>query len=99
MSGHKRSLTNTGGRCRLSGDPASPRRLAHCLAVDPAAPVALHPWIPRVSGADASRDGAARDRHLPEGNIVDPFVGAGTTAVEAVRAADVHTALTFRRSR
>src|SRR5712691_3425006 len=26
---------------------------------------ALHPWISRVSGADASRDGAARDRHVP----------------------------------
>ncbi len=39
MSGRKRSLTYTGGRCRLSGDPALAATLAHCLAVDPAMPL------------------------------------------------------------
>jgi hypothetical protein len=86
MSGHKRSLTNTGGRCRLSGDPALAATLAHCLAVDPAAPLpfthGFHAYPARMHPETARRVIAT----FPGGHIVDPFVGAGTTAVEAVRA-------------
>ncbi len=86
MSGHKRSLTNTGGRCRLSGDPALAATLAHCLAVDPAAPLpfthGFHAYPARMHPETARRVIAT----FPGGRIVDPFVGAGTTAVEAIRA-------------
>ena len=86
MSGRKRSLTYTGGRCRLSGDPALAATLAHCLAVDPAAPLpfthGFHAYPARMHPETARRVIAT----FPGGRIVDPFVGAGTTAVEAVRA-------------
>src|ERR1700704_1804556 len=86
MSGHKRSLTNPGGRSRLSGDPALAATLAHCLAVDPAAPLpfthGFHAYPARMHPETARRVIAT----FPGGHIVDPFVGAGTTAVEAVRA-------------
>jgi hypothetical protein len=86
MSGRKRSLTHTGGRCRLSGDPALAAPLAHCLAVDPAAPLpfthGFHAYPARMHPETARRVIAT----FPGGRIVDPFVGAGTTAVEAVRA-------------
>ncbi len=86
MSGRKRSLTQTGGRCRLSGDPALATTLAHCLAVDPAATLpfthGFHAYPARMHPETARRVIAA----FPGGRIVDPFVGAGTTAVEAVRA-------------
>src|SRR6185295_8182149 len=76
---------NTGGRCRLTGDPALAATLAKCLAVDPdmklpfthgfhAYPARLHPETARLV-----------IESFPGGLIVDPFVGSGTTAVEAVR--------------
>ena len=93
MRGRKRSLTHTGGRCRLSGDPALAATLAHCLTVDPAATLpfthGFHAYPARMHPETARRVIAA----FPGGRIVDPFVGAGTTAVEAVRAGRPFTGL------
>ena len=86
MDGRKRSLSGTGGRARLSGDPALAATLAHCLDVDPEAKLpfthAFHAYPARMHPETARRVIEA----FPGGLIVDPFVGSGTTAVEAVRA-------------
>ena len=86
MSRRKRSLSNTGGRCRLSGDPGLAAKLAHCLAVDPDAKLpfthGFHAYPARMHPETARRIIDA----FPGGRVVDPFVGSGTTAVEAVRA-------------
>ena len=86
MSGGKRSLSNTGGRCRLSGDPELAAKLAGCLAVDPEAKLpfthGFHAYPARMHPETARRVIEA----FPGGRILDPFVGSGTTAVEAVRA-------------
>lgn len=85
MSGRKKSLSNTGGRCRLSGDPALAATLAQCLAVDPDMKLpfthGFHAYPARLHPETARRVIEA----FPGGLIVDPFVGSGTTAVEAVR--------------
>jgi hypothetical protein len=86
MAGSKRSLSATGGRCRLSGDPELASKLAHCLSVDPDAKLpfthGFHAYPARMHPETARRIIEA----FPGGRIVDPFVGSGTTAVEAVRA-------------
>lgn len=85
MSGRKRSLSNTGGRCRLTGDPALAATLAGCLAVDPDLKLpfthGFHAYPARMHPETARKVIEA----FPGGLIVDPFVGSGTTAVEAVR--------------
>jgi hypothetical protein len=84
--GERRSLTNVGGPAALAGDPALARTLARCLDVAPAErlpfthgfhayPARLHPEIARRA-LEA----------FPASRVLDPFVGSGTTAVEAVRA-------------
>lgn len=86
MSGRKRSLSGTGGRARLSGDPALGAKLAHCLAVDPDASLpfthGFHAYPARMHPETARRV----IESFPGGPVVDPFVGSGTTAVEAIRA-------------
>jgi methylase of polypeptide subunit release factors len=86
MSGRKRSLSGTGGRARISGDPALGATLAHALAVDPDAKLpfthGFHAYPARMHPETARRVIEA----FPGGLILDPFVGSGTTAVEAVRA-------------
>lgn len=87
MSGrNKRSLSGTGGRCRLAGDPALAAVLASCLSVDPDAKLpfthGFHAYPARMHPETARRVIEA----FPGGLVVDPFVGSGTTAVEAVRA-------------
>jgi len=86
MKGRKRSLSSSGGRCRLSGDPGLAATLAHCLSVDPDATLpfthGFHAYPARMHPETARRAIEA----FPGGRIVDPFVGSGTTAVEAVRA-------------
>jgi hypothetical protein len=86
MDGRKRSLSGTGGRSRLSGDPALAATLAQCLAVDPDAKLpfthGFHAYPARMHPETARRVLEA----FPGGLVVDPFVGSGTTAVEAVRA-------------
>lgn len=86
MDGRKRSLSASGGRCRLSGDPALAATLAGCLSVDPEAKLpfthGFHAYPGRMHPELARRAIEA----FPGGLIVDPFVGSGTTALEAVRA-------------
>lgn len=86
MDGRKRSLSATGGRCRLSGDPAVAAVLANCLTVDPDMKLpfthGFHAYPARMHPETARRV----IESFPGGRIVDPFVGSGTTAVEAVRA-------------
>lgn len=86
MGGRKRSLSASGGRCRLSGDPLLAATLAHCLSVDPDANLpfthGFHAYPARMHPETARRAIEA----FPGGRISDPFVGSGTTAVEAVRA-------------
>jgi SAM-dependent methyltransferase len=85
MKGRKRSLSQTGGACQLDGDPDLARRLADCLRVDACADVpfthGFHSYPARMHPETASRalDAFAAPR------IFDPFVGSGTTALEAVR--------------
>jgi hypothetical protein len=85
-SGRKRSLGQTGGRSELSGDPEAGKVLAHCLAVDPEAKLpfthGFHAYPARMHPETARRAIEA----FPGGRILDPFMGSGTTAVEAVRA-------------
>src|ERR1043166_8512856 len=85
-AGRKRSLSQTGGRCELSGDPEAARVLAHCLSVDPSAKPPLthgfHAYPARMHPETARRAIEAFPGHL----VLDPFVGSGTTALEAVRA-------------
>jgi hypothetical protein len=86
MGDRKRSLSSTGGRCRLAGDPAVAEILARCLSVDPDAKLpfthGFHAYPARMHPETARRVLES----FPGGRIVDPFVGSGTTAVEAVRA-------------
>ncbi len=86
MSHRKRSLSATGGRCRVSGDPELGAKLANCLQVDPDAKLpfthGFHAYPARMHPETARRV----IETFPGGRIVDPFVGSGTTAVEAVRA-------------
>jgi hypothetical protein len=86
MSGSKRSLSSSGGRCRLSGDPELAAKLASCLSVDPDAKLpfthGFHAYPARMHPETARRAIEA----FPGGRVLDPFVGSGTTAVEAVRA-------------
>jgi hypothetical protein len=86
MDGRKRSLSATGGRCRLSGDPALAATLANAMSVDPDMKLpfthGFHAYPARMHPETARRVVES----FPGGRIVDPFVGSGTTAVEAVRA-------------
>ena len=86
MTGRKRSLSGSGGRCRLAGDPALAATLARCLDVDADAKLpfthGFHAYPARMHPETARRFIEA----FPGGLILDPFVGSGTTAVEAVRA-------------
>ncbi|HXX93147.1 MAG TPA: hypothetical protein VEN81_05905, partial [Planctomycetota bacterium] len=80
----KRSLGQTGGPAELSGDPEASRPLGHCLAVDPEARLpfthGFHAYPARMHPETARRALEA----FPGGRILDPFVGSGTTALEAV---------------
>ena len=84
MDRGKRS--NTGGRCRLSGDPELAAVLAWCFDVDPGAKLpfthGFHAYPARMHPETARRVIEV----FPGGLILDPFVGSGTTALEAVRA-------------
>jgi len=86
MSGRKRSLSSAGGRSRLSGDPALGAVLAQALAVDPDMKLpfthGFHAYPARMHPETARRV----IESFPGGRVADPFVGSGTTAVEAVRA-------------
>ena len=82
----KRSLSNSGGPCTRWGDPTAARLLEECLDVDPEAKLpfthGFHSYPARMHPETARR---AVER-FAKGAIVDPFVGSGTTALEALRA-------------
>ena len=86
MGEPKRSLSQTGGKVRRAGDPASAEILARCLAVDPKAKLpythGFHAYPARMHPETAREALAA----FPDGPVLDPFVGSGTVALEAVRA-------------
>lgn len=83
----RRSLSQSGGRSRRSGDPESAAFLARCFDVDPDEALSfthgLHPYPARLHPRIAERLIAAV---AAPGLILDPFVGSGTVAVEALRA-------------
>jgi len=95
--GRRRSLSNVGGRAARTGDPALSEALAHCLEVDPEAPLpfthGFHPWPARMHPETARR---AIDS-FPATRVLDPFVGSGTTALEAVRAGRPFTGVDVSR--
>lgn len=82
----RRSLSNVGGSSELRGDPEAARKLARCFSVRPAERLpfthGFHPWPARLHPDIAERLIEA----FPGGPVVDPFVGSGTVAVEALRA-------------
>ncbi len=95
MKRRKRSLSQTGGPCALAGDPAVARTLAACLEVDPEAKLpfthGFHAYPARMHPETARRALEA----FPGESVLDPFVGSGTTAVEALRAGRAFTGVDF----
>src|SRR5262245_57186634 len=95
--GGRRSLSSAGGPASRSGDPALSAALARCLDVDPRADLpfthGFHPWPARMHPETARRAIEA----FPAARILDPFVGSGTVAVEAVRAARPFTGVDVSR--
>jgi len=85
-SGSKRSLSHTGGKCELAGDLELAKVLEGCLTVDPSAKMpfthGFHAYPARMHPETARRAIEA----FPGGLVLDPFMGSGTTALEAVRA-------------
>jgi hypothetical protein len=96
-SERKRSLSQTGGRCELAGDPGLARALARCLEVDPRAKLpfthGFHAYPARMHPETARR----AVETFPGGRILDPFMGSGTVAVEAVRAGRAFTGVDVSR--
>src|SRR5688572_21429096 len=86
MISRRRSLSAAGGPASRSGDPGLSAALARCLEVDPEAMLpfthGFHPWPARMHPETARRAIEA----FPAARILDPFVGSGTVAVEAIRA-------------
>jgi hypothetical protein len=86
MSRRKRSLSQTGGRCVLAGDPELSARLERCLSVDPEAKLpfthGFHAYPARMHPETARRAIEA----FAGPSVLDPFLGSGTLALEAVRA-------------
>ena len=86
MRGRKRSLSQTGGKCRLGGDPEQARVLAHCLGVSSLQDLPLthgfHAYPARMHPETARR----AIRAFAPLRVFDPFVGSGTTALEALQA-------------
>jgi len=93
----KRSLSQTGGPCELWGEPEEAQRLAGCLDVDPGAKLpfthGFHAYPARMHPETARRAVDA----FPGRRVLDPFVGSGTVAVEAVRAGRGFTGVDISR--
>lgn len=81
----KRSLSNVGGPVEISGDAEAGRVLAQCLDVDPQAPLrfthGFHAYPARMHPETARR---VIEAFKPK-SVLDPFMGSGTVAVEALR--------------
>jgi hypothetical protein len=86
MDNRKRSLSQTGGKVRLAGDPATSEILGRCLTIDRKAPLpfthGFHAYPARMHPETARQVVEA----FPGGKVLDPFMGSGTVALEAVRA-------------
>ncbi len=84
----KRSLMNTGGTITPWGDAAVAAKLAECLDVDPEVRLpfthGFHTYPARMHPHTAER--ALARFGGKSGKVLDPFVGSGTVAVEALRA-------------
>lgn len=84
MRGRKRSLSQTGGKCRIGGDPGRARVLEYCLNVSPRQDLPLthgfHAYPARMHPETARR----AIRSFAPLRVFDPFVGSGTTALEAL---------------
>lgn len=94
----RRSLSQSGGPARLSGDPERARLLAHALHVqapgdDLPFTHGFHAYPARMHPETARRVLEA----FPADRVLDPFVGSGTTAVEAVRRGARFTGLDVSR--
>ena len=91
MHDRKRSLSQTGGKVRLAGDPAAAEILGRCLQVDRKATMpfthGFHAYPARMHPETARQAVEA----FPGGRILDPFMGSGTVALEAVRAGRAFT--------
>lgn len=81
----RRSLSSVGGPVEISGDPGAGRILAHCLQVEPQAPLrfthGFHAYPGRMHPETARR---VMEAFKPR-SVIDPFMGSGTVAVEALR--------------
>ncbi|MEK7469965.1 MAG: DNA methyltransferase [Planctomycetota bacterium] len=84
----KRSLLNTGGESTRWGDPETAAKLAECLQVDPEVRLpfthGFHTYPARMHPQTAERAIALFGGK--SGAVLDPFVGSGTVALEALRA-------------
>jgi len=97
MISRRRSLSGSGGPAARSGEPDLSAALARCLDVDPDAALpfthGFHPWPARMHPETARR----AIEEFPAARILDPFVGSGTVAVEAVRAGRPFTGVDVSR--
>jgi hypothetical protein len=88
MRRERRSLTQVGGPAAVWGDPEAGRALAECLDVAPAPKLefthGFHAYPGRMHPDTARRVLAALA--APGARVVDPFVGSGTVALEAMLA-------------
>ncbi len=82
----RRGLSGTGGSCERWGDATAARKLSECFEVDPSAKLpfthGFHTYPARMHPETARR----LVEQFGGGTILDPFVGSGTTALEAMRA-------------
>jgi hypothetical protein len=91
MISRRRSLSAAGGPVATTGDREAAAVLARCLDIDPDAKLpythGFHPWPARMHPETARR----ALELFPAARILDPFVGSGTVAVEALRAGRAFT--------
>jgi hypothetical protein len=87
--GQRQSLSQVGGPSNTWGDAETGKLLAHCLDVAPNAPLpfthGFHAFPARMHPEIARRCLEAFAPKSGQPLILDPFVGSGTTALEAVR--------------
>jgi hypothetical protein len=85
MDDRKRSLSQTGGKVKPAGDPAKAELLGRCLQVDRKAKApfthGFHAYPARMHW-DTARLAL---ESFQGGRVLDPFMGSGTVALEAVR--------------
>lgn len=89
LGARRRSLSNVGGAISIWGDTEKAKILSHCLRVDSQEDLPLthgfHAYPARMHPETARRVLEALAPRQTPVVVLDPFVGSGTTAVEAVR--------------